>query len=282
MRHWFVEAPCISFGPTGGQAPEMADPSLSLIAMRHLAATRTLAAMRSKKAATAAAMVIDGAAPDEMLHQYVRQLAGAPAGHRAIWLHLSRLDPTYRRDQHVQIACKVVEELIKHFTGRVFVRPNGDVVLISQEMKDKIIRHTAELLRNVFEGDVGMQQHGADHLCSVYDLESDYPRFVSALLAPPQTVPAQPHTHPNMQPHTRAPARSAEPRTPSRARRRAAARGKPSRRFVVVLAIIAVVVLVEGFFAYRSSQTAWVFDSPDAQKRHQVRDSWTGQYTFGK
>jgi hypothetical protein len=282
MRHRFVEAARAVFGAPGGWAPEMAGSDLNLAAMRHLAATRNLAALRSKEAAAAAATAIGGAAPDEMLHQYVRELAGAPAGHRAIWLHLSRLDPTYRRDQLVQIACKVVEELIQHFTGRVFVRPNGDVVLISREMRDKIIRHTAELLRNVFESDARTQHNAADHLCSVYDLESDYPRFVSALLAAPQTAPAHPHAHPPMQPPTRAAARRAEPRTPSRARRRAAARGKPSRRFVVVLVIVAVVALVEGFFAYRSSQTAWVFDSPDAQKRHQVRNSWTGQYTFGK
>jgi hypothetical protein len=134
---------------------------------------------------------IKGAASDEMLHHYVRELAGAPAGHRAIWLRLSRLDPSYRREKHVQIACRVVEELIKHFTGRVFVRPNGDVVLISQEMKDKVIRHTAELLRNVFGGDAA--QHGAaDQLCAIYDLESDYPRFVSALLAAMQPEKAAP------------------------------------------------------------------------------------------
>ena len=108
---------------------------------------------------TTAMPSIKGAASDEMLHHYVRELAGAPAGHRAIWLRLSRLDPSYRREKHVQIACRVVEELIKHFTGRVFVRPNGDVVLISQEMKDKIIRHTAELLRNVLGGETA--PHGA-------------------------------------------------------------------------------------------------------------------------
>ncbi|HKW55602.1 MAG TPA: hypothetical protein VJO12_18065, partial [Stellaceae bacterium] len=137
---------------------------------------------RGGKGARSAAMPsIKGAASDEMLHHYVRELAGAPAGHRAIWLRLFRLDPSYRREKHVQIACRVVEELIKHFTGRVFVRPNGDVVLISQEMKDKIVRHTAELLRNVFGSDTA--QHGADQLCAIYDLESDYPRFVSALLA---------------------------------------------------------------------------------------------------
>jgi hypothetical protein len=148
---------------------------------------------------------IKGAASDEMLHHYVRELAGAPAGHRAIWLRLSRLDPSYRREKHVQIACRVVEELIKHFTGRVFVRPNGDVVLISQEMKDKVIRHTAELLRNVFGG--AAAQHGAaDQLCAIYDLESDYPRFVSALLAAMQPEKAAP----------RAAARRPEPPRPAR------------------------------------------------------------------
>jgi hypothetical protein len=215
---------------------------------------------------------IKGAASDEMLHHYVRELAGAPAGHRAIWLRLSRLDPSYRREKHVQIACRVVEELIRHFTGRVFVRPNGDVVLISQEMKDKIIRHTAELLRNVFGSDSA--QHGtADQLCAIYDLESDYPRFVSALLAAMQPEKATP----------RSAARRPEPPRPvRRAGRRGAARQKPSKRFMVLAACILVVAALEGILAYRSSQTPWVFDSPDAQKRHQLRNSWTGEYSFGK
>jgi hypothetical protein len=247
----------------------MADSGLTLM--------RNLAAMRNKEATAAAATSIKGAAADEMLHHYVRELAGAPAGHRAIWLHLSRLNPAYRREQRVQIACKVVEELIKHFTGRVFVRPNGDVVLISQEMRDKVIRDSAELLRNVFAGDPAVQ-HGVDHLCAVYDLESDYPRFVAALLAPPEKAPVGAPARPPAS----APVRRPEPRVPRRAAARRAAGGTPSRRVVVVLAIVALVALVEGFLAYRSSQTAWVFDSPDAQKRHQLRNSWTGQSSFGK
>jgi hypothetical protein len=214
----------------------------------------------------AAAPTIKGAAPDEALHQYVRELAGAPAGYRAIWLRLSRLNPTFKREQHVQIACRVVEELIKHFTGRVFVRPNGDVVLISQELKDKIIRQTADLLRTVFAGDTATQQN-ADQLCAIYDLESDYPRFVAALLSPEKTP-------------VRTPARRAEPaKPPRRAVARRAANQKTSKRLIVLLAGIALVALVEGFVAYRSSQSTWVFDTPDAQKRHQLRNSWTGEYS---
>jgi hypothetical protein len=99
-----------------------------------------------------------------------------------------------------------------------------------------------------------------------------YPRFVSALLATaPEKAAAQ-----------RPPARRTEPQRSSRRAGARAGRPKPSRRFVVLAACIAVVALVEGFLAYRSSQTAWVFDSPDAQKRHQVRNSWTGEYSFGK
>ena len=214
---------------------------------------------------------IKGAASDEMLHHYVRELAGAPAGYRAIWLRLSRLDPSYRRERNVQIACRVVEELIKHFTGRVFVRPNGDVVVISQELKDKIIRHTAELLRNVFGGEAAQQ--GADQLCAIYDLASDYPRFVSALRAPLQPGKAAP----------RAVARRPEPpRAERRAGRRGAGRQKPSKRFIVLAACILVVAAVEGILAYRSSQTPWVFDSAEAQKRHVLRNSWTGEYSYGK
>jgi hypothetical protein len=43
-----------------------------------------------------------------------------------------------------------------------------------------------------------------------------------------------------------------------------------------------VVAAVEGILAYHSSQTPWAFDSPEAQKRHQLRNSWTGEYSFGK
>jgi len=89
----------------------------------------------------------------------------------------------------------------------------------------------------------------------------------AGLLAPPEKAPA------------RALARRPEPRASRRARRRAgcrlAALWRRSRSSRVV-------ALVEGFFAYRSSRTAWVFDTPDAQKRHQLRNSRTGEYSFGK
>lgn len=67
-----------------------------------------------------------------------------------------------------------------------------------------------------------------------------------------------------------------------RAARRGAGRQKPSKRFIVLAACMLVMAAVEGFFAYRSSQTPWVFDSPDAQKHHLLRNSWTGEYSYGK
>ena len=70
--------------------------------------------------------------------------------------------------------------------------------------------------------------------------------------------------------------------TARRAAPRRAANQKPSKRFIVLLAGIALVALVEGFLAYRSSQSTWVFDTPDAQKRHQLRNSWTGEYSAGR
>ena len=50
----------------------------------------------------------------------------------------------------------------------------------------------------------------------------------------------------------------------------------------MLAARILVVAAVEGFFAYRSSQTPGVFDSPDAQKHHLLRNSWTGEHSYGK
>jgi hypothetical protein len=213
---------------------------------------------------------------EDALHRYARELAaGARAGQRALWLHLSRFEASGSRDHHVEIACKVVEELIKHFAGRMFLLENGDIVLICKDLNEKVVQDTISLLRDIFQNDPQARDGGL-RFCSVFDLETDYARFAAAL--PPlranaAKAAARPALRAAPKPVARPqPARSRKPR-PAGARH---------MRMAILLVALAVLIAGEGLLAYRSSQQPWVFNTPEALKAHQVRNPLTGEYSGGR
>jgi len=218
----------------------------------------------------------DASTQDQALHRYARDLAVAPAGQRAIWLHLSRFATSGSRDHHVEIACKVVEELIKHFVGRMFVLEAGDVVLICKDLNEKITQDTINLLRDLFRNDTQARDGGL-RFCSVFDLETDYARFFAAL-PPLRANSAKPVAGPpgsTVRVAAKSIARSS-PAHPRRTRPRAAQR---HLRTAVLLAALALLIGGEGLLAYRSSRDTWIFDRPEALKAHQIRNPWTGEYS---
>jgi hypothetical protein len=211
-----------------------------------------------------------GSAQEEALHRYARELASAPAGQRAIWLHLSRFEASGSRDHHVVIACKVVEELIKHFVGRMFVLESGDIVLICKDLNEKVTQDAIGLLRDLFQNDP--QARDSDlRFCSVFDLETDHPRFLAAL-PPLRASAAKPIAKPPARVVAKPVARPQAPRAP---------RSRPTGprrhlRTAILLAALALLIAGEGLLAYRSSRETWVFDRPEALKAHQIRNPWTG------
>lgn len=218
----------------------------------------------------------DASTQDQALHRYARELAGAPAGQRAIWLHFSRFATSGSRDHHVEIACKVVEELIKHFVGRMFVLEAGDVVLICKDLNEKITQDTISMLRDLFHNDPQARDGGL-RFCSVFDLETDYARFFAAL-PPLRANSAKPVAGP-LGPTVRVapkPIARSRPARPQRAHQKAARR---HLRTAVLLAALALLIGGEGLLAYRSSRDTWIFDRPEALKAHQIRNPWTGEYS---
>jgi hypothetical protein len=181
------------------------------------------------------------------LHRYVRRLASDRAGHRAIWLHFSRLKPSDGCDRHVEIACTALEELVQHFSGRLFPLRNGDIIVMCKDMSDKAVHDTVDVLRSLFEGDI--REEGAEEFCSIFDLETAYARFVSAL--PPERR------------SLRSPVPFARPHAPPMS--------LLWRAFLILFVLSAVGLTL----AYRSSQEVGISDQPEAQKAHAVRIPWT-------
>jgi hypothetical protein len=218
----------------------------------------------------------DAATPsqDDALHRYAREIAAAPAGHRAIWLHLSRFEHSGSRDHHIEIACKVVEELIKHFVGRMFMLESGDIVLVCKDINEKIIQDSISLLRDLFQN-VPQVRDGGLRFCTVFDLETESARFLAAL--PPLRVNAP---KPAVLSAARAAPRPATARPqPVRAPRARPAGLNRHVKMAILLGALALVIGGEGLLAYRSSQQPWVFNGPEALKAHQVRNPLTGEYS---
>jgi hypothetical protein len=212
---------------------------------------------------------------DDALHRYARELtARGLAGQRALWLHLSRFEASGSRDRHVEIACKVVEELIKHFVGRMFLLESGDVVLICKDLNEKVTQDAIELLRDLFQNDPRARDGGL-RFSSVFDLETDYARF-AANLPPLRANAAKATARPTMRAAAPKPAARPQPARPQKARPAAARR---HLRTAIVLAALALLIAGEGLLAYRSSRQPWIFDTAEALKAHQVRNPLTGEYS---
>jgi hypothetical protein len=217
--------------------------------------------------------VIGAPSQDDALHRYLRELtARGLAGQRALWLHLSRFEASGSRDRHVEIACKVVEELIKHFVGRMFLLESGDIVLICKDLNEKITQDAIELLRDLFQNDPSARDGGL-HFCSMFDLETDYARFAAHL--PPLRATAAKAARPAM----RATAKPVARPQPARAPKPRPAAGRRHLRTAVVLAALALLIAGEGLLAYRSSRQPWIFDTEEARGAHQVRNPLTGAYS---
>lgn len=141
-------------------------------------APRTIA----PSAAAAAAKRPDEALPvqDTQLLDYLDWVDRHRAGRRAIHLHLSRLLPHNRRDQHLRIAVSTFEDLVKQYDGQIFLLGNGDIVFIAKGASAADIDAAVTRVRFLFSEDPLASSTGnMDQFATWYNLESHYNDYYS-------------------------------------------------------------------------------------------------------
>lgn len=113
---------------------------------------------------------------ESVLSDYVERLDRFRAGRRAIHLHLSRLHPFHRRDQHLRAAAAVLEAAVKRFDGALFHLSTGDLLCLAKGASVADLDGLVVRLRFLFSEDplVGAAAEGEDRFCTWYDLEKDY------------------------------------------------------------------------------------------------------------
>jgi EAL domain-containing protein (putative c-di-GMP-specific phosphodiesterase class I) len=116
-----------------------------------------------------------------LLLDYSQRLDKHRDERRAVHVHLSRLKPQNRRDQHIRIAVNTFEDLINQFEGQVFSLGNSDLVFICKSAKISDIDDAITKLRFLFSEDPLTQTPAGqktDPFCTWYNIERQYPEFL--------------------------------------------------------------------------------------------------------
>jgi hypothetical protein len=150
----------------------------------------------------------DGRLPSQeaLLLDYVQRLDRHRAGRRAVHVHLSKLRPYNRRDQHLLIARNMFQNLVRTHEGAIFPLANVDIIFICKGASQAEIDAVVLKLRYLFSEDP--LAHGDDAegntFCSWYDIERDY----DALLGTATRIAAE-------EERRKAEPAAAEPRAPA-------------------------------------------------------------------
>jgi len=118
---------------------------------------------------------------DSLFLDYARRLDKFRDRRRAVRLHVSRLSPQHRREQHLRIAASTFDLLLRKFDGALFRLFNNDMVVVCNgaelaDMDDCVLR-----VRYLFGDDPLFQQDDdeGDLFCDWFDLRDDYPKFLA-------------------------------------------------------------------------------------------------------
>jgi EAL domain-containing protein (putative c-di-GMP-specific phosphodiesterase class I) len=120
---------------------------------------------------------------DNQLLDYTEWLDRQRAGRRAVHLHLSRLLPHNRRDQHLRVAVATFEDLIKHHEGQIFLLTNADIVFVSKGANAAEVDKAVNRVRFLFSEDPLAQDAAADmgQFFTSYNLETHYNEFYAVV-----------------------------------------------------------------------------------------------------
>lgn len=117
-----------------------------------------------------------------LLLDYTQRLDRHREGRRAVHIHLSRLKPQNRREQHIRVAVNTFEETVSQFDGQVFVLQSSDMIFICKDAKIADIDEAVMRLRFLFSEDPltqGPDEEAMARFCTWYNIETGFQKFLA-------------------------------------------------------------------------------------------------------
>lgn len=121
------------------------------------------------------------AAAESAVIEYLQRIGRIRDGRRAVHIHLSKLRPYNRREQHVRIATNTFENLVRLHDGQLFTLSNADLLFVCKGASIMELDAAVLKVRYLFSEDPIARAEDAqegDRFCTWYDLEQDYDRLV--------------------------------------------------------------------------------------------------------
>ena len=118
---------------------------------------------------------------ENLLLDYVHRLERHTAGRRAVHVHVSRLRPENRRENHVRIATNAFEGLVRERMGQIFTLSNADIFFVFKteamdEAESALVR-----VRFLFSEDPLLAKDlsgEATDFLTWYNIEQDYQKVL--------------------------------------------------------------------------------------------------------
>lgn len=118
---------------------------------------------------------------DNLLLDYVHRLERHTAGRRAVHIHVSRLRPENRRENHVRIATNAFEGLVRERMGQIFTLSNADIFFVFKNEAMDEAESALVRVRFLFSEDPLLAKDlsgEATDFLTWYNVEQDYQKLL--------------------------------------------------------------------------------------------------------
>lgn len=120
---------------------------------------------------------------ESLLLDYVHRLEKLKKGRRAVHIHISRLRPYNRRDNHLQSAINTFDPIVKALNGQIFLLKNTDLILVYKDAARDDVETAIVKLKFLFSDDPLLEEKGQERkgreFCSWYNVETQYDEFLN-------------------------------------------------------------------------------------------------------
>ena len=118
---------------------------------------------------------------ENLLLDYIQRLERHKAGRRAMYIHLSALQPVNRREHHIRMAASTFDNLVKQMLGQLFQIGNSDMIFVFKSSALDDVEACIVKLRFLFSDDPLINRDPEARntgFVSWYNLEADYGRLL--------------------------------------------------------------------------------------------------------
>ena len=126
-----------------------------------------------------------------LLLDYTQRLDRHRENRSAVHIHLSRLKPQNRRDQHIRVAVNTFQEIVSQYEGQIFVLANCDLMFICKDVKISEIDEAVMRLRFLFSEDPLAQGNDEEDIACLITFSTSKGRRSPILTFHASRIPTQ-------------------------------------------------------------------------------------------